>query len=123
MNETPKALEQMLNAWNEREPGALRGHLDKSLSEDVIFIDPTHSIVGRDAFETMVHDFRKQFPEAVATRSSGIDGHHNLYRYHWEIHQGGELLVPGFDVAEINDQGQVCRVEGFFGPIPGLDAD
>ena len=92
MSETPKALEQMLNAWNEREPGALRGHLDKSLSEDVIFIDPTHSIVGRDAFETMVHDFRKQFPKAVAT-------------------------------PEINDQGQVCRVEGFFGPIPGLDAD
>ena len=62
MSETPKALEQMLNAWNELDPDAVRGHLDKALAEDVVFIDPTHSTVGRDAFETMVHDFRAQFP-------------------------------------------------------------
>ena len=123
MSETPKALEQMLNAWNELDHDAVRGHLDKALAEDVVFIDPTHSTVGRDAFETMVHDFRPQFPLAGCSRSSVIDCHHNLYRYNWESHQGGELLVPGFDVAEINDAGQVCRVEGFFGPLPPVAAD
>jgi hypothetical protein len=40
MSEAPKALEQMLNAWNELEPDAVRSHLDKALAEDVVFIDP-----------------------------------------------------------------------------------
>lgn len=120
MSETPKALQQMLDAWNERDPDAVRGHLDKALAEDVVFIDPTHSTAGRDDFEAMVHDFRKQFPEAVCSRSSGVDGHNNLYRYNWEIHQGGELLVPGFDVSELDESGQVCRVLGFFGPLPAV---
>ena len=122
MSEAPKALDHMLTAWNERNPDAIRSHLDAALAEGVIFIDPTHSTVGRDEFETMVRDFRAQFPDAVCSRSSGIDGHHNLYRYTWEIHRDGELMVPGFDVAELDDRGQVCRVEGFFGPLPPLTA-
>jgi hypothetical protein len=41
-----------------------------------------------------------------------------LVRYHWAIHQGGQLVIEGFDVSEINAEGRVSRVEGFFGPIP-----
>ncbi len=115
---TPVVLERMLAMWNERDPDQVRGYVDSVLSEDVIFIDPANSITGRDAFEEMVKEFRAGAPEVVCQRSSGVDGHHGLYRYHWGIHQGGTLLVEGFDVTQIDAQGQVCRVEGFFGPIP-----
>lgn len=76
--------------------------------------------MGREAFEKMVREFRAKFPGAVCSRASGVDTHHNLYyRYNWEIHRGGELMLPGFDAAEINNEGQVCRIEGFFfGPLP-----
>ena len=121
MSETPKSLERMLEAWNERDPAKIRPHLDDALADDVIFIDPTHSIVGLDDFEAMVREFRGQFPNAICSRASGIDSHHDLHRYNWEIHQDGELLVPGFDVAQLNARGQVCRVEGFFGPLPAVD--
>lgn len=118
MTEIPKTLDRMLAAWNEPDATKVRGHVDAALSQDVIFIDPSHSIVGKDAFEAMVHDFRAQFPGAVCSRASGVDSHHNLFRYNWEIHRGEELLLPGFDVAELNDAGMVCRIEGFFGPLP-----
>jgi hypothetical protein len=108
----------MTDMWNESDPGKIRGYIDEIFSEDVIFIDPANSIVGRDAVETMVRTFRKRLPEAIVSHSSGFDGHHGLYRYHWEIHPGGELVVDGFDVSEIDSCGRVSRVEGFFGPIP-----
>ena len=120
MSEIPKSLVRMLEAWNERDPEKVRAHLDNALADDVVFIDPSHSIVGLEAFEKMVREFRAQFPEAVCSRSSGVDSHHSLHRYSWEIHQDGKLLVPGFDVAELNPQGEVCRVEGFFGPLPPI---
>ena len=118
MPEAPKVLMRMLAMWNERDLGKVRGYIDEIFSEDVLFIDPTHSIVGHDAFETMVRDFRTRLPDADLSHSSGFDEHHGLVRYHWEIHQAGKLLLPGFDVAEINSEGRVSRVEGFFGPIP-----
>jgi hypothetical protein len=48
-----------------------------------------------------------------------VDTHHQLYRYAWAIHQNGKLVLPGFDVAEVDDSGRVTRVLGFFGPLPG----
>ena len=45
-----------------------------------------------------------------------MDGHNNLYRYHWEIRRDGELVMPGFDVTEVDASGLVTRVLGFFGP-------
>ena len=115
--QAPEVLERMLAMWNERDPLQVRGYVDSVLSEDVIFIDPSNSITGRDAFEEMVKKFRAGAPEAVCRRASGVDGHHGLYRYHWEIHQGETLLIEGFDVAQIDASGQVCRVEGFFGRL------
>ena len=57
-------------------------------------------------------------PGATYSRTSGVDAHHNLYRYTWAIHQGSKLLLPGFDVVEADQSGRVARVLGFFGPLP-----
>jgi len=118
MSEAPKVLERMMAMWNERELETVRGYIEEIFSEEVIFIDPANSIVGHDAFEAMVREFRARFPEADLAHSSGFDQHHGLVRYHWEIHQAGKLLIEGFDVTEIGSDGRVSRVEGFFGPIP-----
>ena len=118
MPETPKPLDRMLAMWNEHDLSKVRGVIDEIFSEDVIFIDPANSIVGREAFEKMVREFRTRFPSAVCSNVSGFDTHHGLYRYHWEIHQGDELLLSGFDVTQIDPDGRVSRVEGFFGSIP-----
>lgn len=114
----PAALNRMLDVWNERDPAKIRERVDAVFSPDVVFIDPTNSIVGRDAFEAMVQEFRERLPEAICSRSSGVDAHRGLHRYHWEIYQAGQRLIEGFDVAELNEDGRVSRVEGFFGPIP-----
>ena len=114
----PQVLSRMLAMWNDRDSSTARSYIEDVFSEEVVFIDPTHDIVGHDAFEEMVKAFRLSLPDADLSLSSGVDAHHGLHRYHWEIRRGQELLITGFDVAQISADGKIDRVEGFFGPIP-----
>jgi hypothetical protein len=117
MSGHPVSLDRMLAVWNLRELEALPARLREVLAEGVVFIDPTIVTTGLAEFEANVRDFRRRYPEAVIERSSAVDSHHNLHRYHWEITVQGRRLVAGFDVSETDAQGKVCRVLGFFGPL------
>lgn len=114
----PEVLEHMLAAWNETDSSKVRAHLDKALSQNVRFVDPTIDLKGIDAFEQNVHAVHARIPGAVYSHTSGLDSQHRFYRYHWAIHHEGVLLVSGFDVTEIDEQGKVCCVIGFFGDLP-----
>lgn len=114
----PEALDHMLAAWNEHDLSLVRGHLERALAPDVLFIDSSIVTRGIDEFEANLREFRGRLPDAVCSRASGIDSHHDLYRYNWEIHRAGELLLPDFDVVQADENGRVLRVEGFFGPLP-----
>ncbi len=120
MADYPEALNHMLAAWNEPDSTQVRAHLEKALSADVRFVDPTIDVSGIDGFEANVHEVQAQIPGAVYCRTSGIDSQHNFHRYHWAIHQDGQLLVSGFDVAETDAEGKVRCVIGFFGDVPEL---
>ena len=121
MGKIPEALERMMSMWNETDLAEIPKHVAAIFAEDVVFIDPSNSILGHEAFVAMVVEFRTKFPDAICSHASGVDSHHGLHRYHWEIHRGAALLVPGFDVTEVNAEGRVSRVEGFFGPIPSAE--
>ena len=114
----PESFDHMLAAWNERDPDRVRAHLEKALAPDVRFIDPSAHTRGVDEFEANVHEVQARIPGASYRRVSGVDGHHNLYRYHWEIWHEGKLVLPGFDVTEVDGEGRVTRVLGFFGLVP-----
>ena len=114
----PASLDHMLAAWNEREPERVRAHLEKALSPDVVFIDPSIVTRGIDEFEANVHEVHGRLPGAEYRRVSGVDRHHDVVRYAWEIRRDGELVLPGFDVTELDDEERVLRVLGFFGPLP-----
>lgn len=113
----PESFDHMLAAWNEADAAKVRGHLEKALSPDIEFIDPSIHTRGIDEFEANVHEVHGQLPGAVYERVSAVDGHHTVYRYHWQISVNGEVVLPGFDVTEIDDDGKVLRVLGFFGPL------
>ena len=122
MTQYPESLDHMLAAWNEREPERVRAHLDKALSPEVVFIDPSIVTRGIDEFEANVHEVHGRLPGAEYRRASGVDRHHDVVRYAWEIRRDGELILPGFDVTELDEEGRVLRVLGFFGPLPESEA-
>jgi SnoaL-like domain len=121
MSAPTNPVDNMLAVWNERDLSLIRGRLEAVLAPDIAFIDPTIETHGVGEFEENVRDFRTKYPQAIIRRASGIDSHHNLHRYHWEITVEGKVFLAGFDVAETAEDGKVCRVLGFFGPVPKLD--
>ena len=123
MPDYPEAFDRMLAAWNETDREKIRDYLDAALTPDVHFVDPTVDIKGIEAFETMIHGVQARIPNAVYSRISDVDNHHNLYRYHWAIHRNGEMLVQGFDVAATDDDGRISMVLGFFGNLPIQDGN
>ena len=118
MTSYPEALDHMLAAWNETDPVKVRNYLEKALDPSVRFVDPSINIVGIDDFEQNVHDVKLKMPSAIYSRVSGVDSQHNYHRYHWAIHQQGQLLLSGFDVTSTDEKGKVTCVIGFFGEVP-----
>ena len=110
----------MLAAWNESKPSLVRGHLERALAPGIRFVDPSIDLTGIDDFEANVRDVQAKLPGAEYSRTSSVDSQHGFHRYHWAIHQNGELIVPGFDVTQTDDSGRVVLVIGFFGVIPEL---
>ncbi|WHI49444.1 hypothetical protein P3339_13280 [Microbulbifer sp. MLAF003] len=120
MAKYPEALDHMLAAWNEPDSSKVRLHLENALSSDVRFVDPSIDVSGIDGFEKNVHEVKSKLPGAIYSRTSGVDSQHGFHRYHWAIHQNDKLLLAGFDVTEIDENGKVCCVIGFFGEIPEI---
>lgn len=121
MPDMPRAMQDYLAMWNERDMTTMRSLLDSAVSEDMVFADPANLHVGRDALAQNVTEFRERFPDADLSVASGVDSQHGRHRYAWRIEVGGELLLEGFDVSTVNGDGLIERVDGFFGPLPPLE--
>lgn len=90
----PESMDLMLAAWNERDLSRVRALLERALAPLMVFIDPTIVAQGIDEFEQNVREFRGKYPQAHLRRSSGVDSHRDLYRYHWDRVSGSRC--PGF---------------------------
>ena len=117
MSDHPVVLDQYWEMWNERDVEKVRAIIDEIVSEEFLFVDPMHSHVGRDALESNVRGFRSRYPEARFELVSDIDGHHDRYRYHWNLVDRGRVRLLGFDVTTINGDGLIERIDGFFGVL------
>ena len=114
----PQCLDHMLAAWNEADQGRVRDHLERAISRDVRFVDPSIDLTGIDAFEDNIRAVRASLPGAVYSRTSAVDSQHGFHRYHWAIHREGRQVLSGFDVTQTNGDGLAICVIGFFGDLP-----
>lgn len=110
-------LNKMLEIWNTSDMREKQRLTDEAMEHNVHFVDPNHNIIGRAAFLRMVEQVQSEIPGAVYSRASAVDVQNNHCRYHWAIHLDEKLIMPGFDVAEINDAGKIVKVIGFFNEI------
>jgi hypothetical protein len=121
MGEIPESLFHYLAAWNERDTGRIREHLEKSVAPNVLFVDPAHTTRDIDALQAMIETARAERPTAEYRRASGVDGHNLRYRYLWEVYIDGERALPGMDVTTLDSEGRIVQIDGFFGEFPALE--
>ena len=114
-NPVPESLIHYWTMWNEADLEAVRGHLNQAVTENVEWVDPLHSFVGRDALEANVRSLRTEKPEYYFALASEFDIHHDRVRYRWDMMRKHRVLLEGLDVVTIDVSGLISRVEGFFG--------
>lgn len=122
MSDVPESFTHYLAAWNEPDPARIRAHLERSVTPDVLFVDPANTTRGIDALEAMIAKARADQPTGSYLRTSGVDGHNRRYRYLWEVRIDGKLRVPGMDVTTVDENGGIVQIDGFFGEIPPLES-
>lgn len=118
MSTLPPSLVSYFAAWNARDPASIRKHLADAFGKNTRYVDPHRTATGIDEFAACLDEFRAGAPEAEISWASGVDSHHNLHRYAWQL-QIGPKNVTGYDVIEVDADQRIVAVLSFFGPLPG----
>lgn len=82
-------------------------------------VDPPMEARGHQGISDQAATLLSQFPGHRFERSTAIDAHHQFLRYGWKLVDGnGASVLEGLDVAELDVDGRLLRVVGFFGAQP-----
>ena len=108
-----------LAAWNETDAARRAALIARVWAEDGHLIDPPLASEGHTAIGAHHAALQAQFPGHRFRRASGIDAHHQHFRFAWElVGPEGAPALAGLDVGELAPDGRLRRVTGFFGGFP-----
>lgn len=100
--------------WSETNSDARIKLIKTIWLEESTYEDPSISIKGSAAFNTMVDGFYKSFPGTTLVGGT-ILSKGNFYTWSWEIFDANKkLIVAGRDFVELNGKGQILKIVGFF---------
>jgi len=104
--------------WNEEDAAMRAQHIEEAWTESGRYVDPARDATGHAALNEMVSAARPHFPGHTVKRTSGIDSHHDLLRFSWDVvGPDGSFPVSGIDVGVLAPDGRLERITGFFGEL------
>lgn len=82
-------------------------------------IDPPLEARGHQGISDQAATLLSHYPGHRFERSTAIDAHHQSLRYGWRLVDGnGAAVLEGVDVVDLDVDGRIARVVGFFGAQP-----
>jgi len=82
-------------------------------------VDPPFESRGHQGISDQAATLLSQFPGHRFERTTAVDAHHPTLRYGWRlVSPAGAAVVEGIDVADLDVDGRLSRVVGFFGAQP-----
>jgi hypothetical protein len=116
-------IDTHLEAYGEPDAGRRLALIEQVWAPDGHLFDPPIDGAGHTGIDQMFAAVQSQFTGHTFRRSTGIDAHHGIARYGWELVDGdGSVTLAGMDVAVVGEDGKLTRVAGFFGDLPPRDA-
>lgn len=114
-----EAITLYASAWNEPDADARRRLLERSWSESGTYTDPTAHVEGRAALDKHIAEyFRTQPAGTRIVPASAVDAHHGRFRFAWKmLRPDGTVAIEGMDYGELDSDGRISRIVGFFGPL------
>ncbi|MCU1394196.1 MAG: hypothetical protein JWM34_2624 [Ilumatobacteraceae bacterium] len=118
-----ETIDTYLAAYNERDAARRVALIEQAFAPDAELFDPPIEGAGYTGIDEMFATVQGMFAEHKFRRSTGVDTHHGIARYGWElVAADGTVALAGMDVAVAGSDGKLTRVAGFFGDLPALDA-
>jgi hypothetical protein len=115
-------IDGFFRAWNAEADDERLALVRDVYTETAVVKDPLADVQGHDAIAGFMAGARAQFPGHTFRRSSGIDAHHDLVRFAWQLlDPSGEPVVEGFEMGQVADDGRLSCTLGFFGPLPAVE--
>lgn len=106
------------DAWSEPDAAKRTSLLNQTWSSEGTYTDPTAHVEGRDALNVHIGKFFEQYPGAKILVSSKVDAHHHRFRFAWRmVTADGATALEGMDYGELDGNGRIKRIVGFFGPL------
>jgi hypothetical protein len=122
MSDLTETVDTYLAAWNEPDADRRAELIERVWTPDGRLIDPPMEAAGHNGISEMVATLQSQFPGHHFRRASGVDAHHSYVRFAWElVGPDGAVVLPGIDIGELDADGRLRRITGFFGEVPAED--
>ena len=122
MSEFATLIDAHLDAYADPDATRRAAVVQRTWAEGGRLIDPPLEATGHAQIVQQADQLLAQFPGHRFVRSSGIDSHHGAARYAWQlVGPAGAVVLEGIDIAQIDPQGRLAQVTGFFGPLPALE--
>jgi len=124
MNDTQSAarletVDTYLAILNEPDAQKRAALIERAWAPDGRYVDPMYAVEGRDGLSALAAGVHAKYPGHRFRRVSGVDAHHDVLRFAWELAApDGSVLVGGIDVGELDASGRLRRITGFFGALP-----
>ena len=107
-----------VQAWHERDEVTRRRLLEQTWATDGVYTDPGGTIEGRDALVEAIADFHQNRPDVRIEVRSPVDGFGRHFRFVWAtVDGGGEVLREGIDIGQLDEDGRITSIVGFFGIV------
>lgn len=82
-------------------------------------IDPPFETRGHAGISDQAATLLAHYPGHRFERSTAVDAHHNVLRYGWRLlSPAGAAVVEGTDILDLDVDGRIARIVGFFGAQP-----
>jgi hypothetical protein len=108
-----------IDVWNEKDPAARRATIEALWTDGGRYVDPLVDVKGHESIDSMIGAVQTQFPEFVFRLKPGVDAHHDVARFGWELGPaGGEAVIVGIDVMVLAADGRINDVYGFWDKVP-----
>ncbi|WP_138758069.1 nuclear transport factor 2 family protein [Modestobacter altitudinis] len=112
-------VDSYARAWLEPDPVARRALLEQCWAVDGVYCDPLSQVTGRDGLADHIGGFQAGQPGARLEVVSGVDEHDGHLRFAWQLRAAdGSVALEGTDFGELDGDGVLRRIIGFFGPLP-----
>ena len=118
MTDITATVDRYLAAYNERDRDARDALIERVWADDGRLIDPPLAGEGHRAISDMASAMHEHYPGHAFRRVSEVDVHHDHLRFAWElVGPDGEIALTGMDAGELDGDGRLRRVIGFFGDL------